>query len=470
MRRIALVAAAACALAAVSASSAQAYVYWADGNDIGRANLDGSGVNDAFIAGAGASSGVAVDGSHIYWGDGGAIARADLDGSDAQQTFITTDTGPFVAAIATDGGYIYWVTNGTDIYRASLSGTDATDLVPSAGSGLLSLAYADGTLYYGSGSAIYSVPAGGGSPATFVTLAGIDGAETPPLIDGIAAADGVLYWSEATNSNMGTFGDIGSATIGEPGTLEETFVDKLNEPGGVATDGTNVYWIDVGEAPNGIGRAAIATPTGAVDDFIANPGHLQDGIAVDAGIDPTTTTVACSPTTLTIGEPSSCVVTVGDSASSAVPTGTVSLTGNGGAFFSGSPCQLTPRTGDGATCTVGADLSSSGPHTITAHYSGDAVHQSSVGSAGLCAGTATQCGAPPPKKPACIVPKLKGKTLSQARAALRKAHCSLGKVNKPKHSHGKLKVSSSKPPAGKKLPDGAKVAVTLVAQSRKRKR
>ncbi len=475
VRRIALVAAVACAVATVSASSAQAYVYWADGNDIGRANLDGSGVNDAFIAGAGASTGVAVDGSHIYWGDGGAIARANLDGSDPQQTFITTDTSPFAAAIATDGTYIYWVTDSSQhpgVYRASLNGTGATDLVPSAGSGLFSLAYADGTLYYGSGSAIYSVPAGGGSPATFVTLTGIDGADTPPLIGGIAAADGVLYWSEATNSNLGTFGDIGSATIGEPGTLEETFIDKLNEPGGVATDGTNVYWIDVGEAPNGIGRAAIATPTGAVDDFIANPGHLQDGIAVDAGIDPTTTTVTCSPTTLTIGEPSSCVVTVGDSASSAVPTGTVTLTGNGGAFFSGSPCQLSPRTGGGATCTIGTDLSSSGPHTITAHYSGDPVHESSAGSASLCVGSATQCGGshPPPKQPACIVPKLKGKTLPQARAALKRAHCTLGKVRKPRHSHGTLHVSSSKPPAGKKLTNGAKVAVTLAAQSRKRKR
>jgi virginiamycin B lyase len=471
--RIALVAAVACALTAVSASSAQAYVYWANGNNIGRANLDGSGVDDAFIAGAGTSSGLAVDGSHVYWGDGGAIARSNLNGGDPQPTLITTDTSPFVAAITTDGNYIYWVTYGTTIYRASLNGAGPTDLVPSAGPGLLSLTYADDTLYYGSGSTIYSVPATGGTPEPFITLTGIGVDTPPPLVAGIATANGVLYWSEVTNSNEGTFGDIGSASISPPMDLDETFVSALDEPGGVATDGTYVYWTDVGTTPNEIGRAAIAAPAGAVDDFVDEPGHLQDGIAVDAGIDPTTTTVTCEPTTLTIGEPSSCIVTVSDSTSSAIPTGTVNFSGNGAAFFSGSPCQLVAKSGV-ASCTVGADLTAAGTHAVTATYAGDTVHHSSVGTVSLCAGSATQCGGskPPPAKPNCVVPKLKGKTLAQARTLLAKAHCKLGKVTKPKvkkhHKQPSLVVSSTKPGAGTKLTNGAKVAVKLVAAPKKK--
>jgi hypothetical protein len=66
--------------------------------------------------------------------------------------------------------------------------------------------------------------------------------------------------------------------------------------------------------------------------------------------------------------------------------------------------------------------------------------------------------------PACVVPRLKGKTLAQARTLLSKAHCTLGKVTRPRHvTNGqKLVVGSTRPGAGTKLPQGAKVAVTLV--------
>jgi beta-lactam-binding protein with PASTA domain len=75
---------------------------------------------------------------------------------------------------------------------------------------------------------------------------------------------------------------------------------------------------------------------------------------------------------------------------------------------------------------------------------------------------------PPPPPPArkCRVPKLKGKTLSQARTALTKANCKLGKVTKPKarkhHKLRKLVVKSTSPGPGAVKPLGTKVAVTLV--------
>ncbi len=58
----------------------------------------------------------------------------------------------------------------------------------------------------------------------------------------------------------------------------------------------------------------------------------------------------------------------------------------------------------------------------------------------------------PPALPTCTVPKLAGKTLGQAKAALTAGHCSLGKVTKPKPRKGKalpaLVVKSSSPAAG----------------------
>ena len=74
-------------------------------------------------------------------------------------------------------------------------------------------------------------------------------------------------------------------------------------------------------------------------------------------------------------------------------------------------------------------------------------------------------GGTPPLTPLvtkCIVPRLKGKTLAQARKLLAKAHCKLGKVTKPKH-HTKHRqvVVSQKPGARKSLPSGTKIAIRL---------
>src|SRR5690349_5928730 len=90
------------------AGSAQAYVYWGDysGGTIGRANLDGTGVEDSFIQTGGEPRAVAVDGSHIYWANyaGGTIGRANLDGSGVEPNFITGIAKP--AGVATTSSYI----------------------------------------------------------------------------------------------------------------------------------------------------------------------------------------------------------------------------------------------------------------------------------------------------------------------------------------------------------------------------
>ena len=69
---------------------------------------------------------------------------------------------------------------------------------------------------------------------------------------------------------------------------------------------------------------------------------------------------------------------------------------------------------------------------------------------------------PTAAQPQCVVPKLAGVTLAQARKRLAKAHCSLGKVTRGKHRSARtLRVSTSMPAAGKRRPQGAKVHVTL---------
>jgi hypothetical protein len=80
------------------------------------------------------ASGITVTGSHIYWTNTGptgpewTIGRANLDGTRVNQRFIRTANRP--CGIAVDQGHIYWAqTTGrfahpsTTIGRASLNGS-----------------------------------------------------------------------------------------------------------------------------------------------------------------------------------------------------------------------------------------------------------------------------------------------------------------------------------------------------------
>jgi hypothetical protein len=62
----------------------------------------------------------------------------------------------------------------------------------------------------------------------------------------------------------------------------------------------------------------------------------------------------------------------------------------------------------------------------------------------------------------CVVPSLKGDSLSKARHALNKAHCKLGKVTMSRGSSGSsLVVTHQKTAPGKRLPVWTRVAVTI---------
>jgi hypothetical protein len=83
-------------------------------------------VDERFITGVIAPIGVAVDGRHIYWTDYYGIGRANVDGTGVNQKFISLNPGftygPTAPAI--DGQYIYWTSEtGDQIGRASVDGT-----------------------------------------------------------------------------------------------------------------------------------------------------------------------------------------------------------------------------------------------------------------------------------------------------------------------------------------------------------
>ena len=72
-------------------------------------------------------------------------------------------------------------------------------------------------------------------------------------------------------------------------------------------------------------------------------------------------------------------------------------------------------------------------------------------------------GSTPSVVPRCVVPSLRGKTISKARTALTRAHCRLGKVHRPAHPRRNhtLRVVSQSPRAASRHPAAYPVAVTV---------
>ncbi len=89
---------------------------------------------------------------------------------------------------------------------------------------------------------------------------------------------------------------------------------------------------------------------------------------------PTTTSVACAPSSLTLGAgTSACTATVTDAAALASPTGNVSFTTSGdGSFSNAGLCALSMVSGASASCSVDYTPSAvgTGSHLITVSYEG----------------------------------------------------------------------------------------------------
>lgn len=268
----------ACVLAGAAcwclAASVSAAVYWANSsrNTIGRANVDGSGVNESFIGGGNDPFGVAVDAQHLYWTNygisphGTTIGRANLDGTGADQRFITGADQP--AATTVDRQHIYWANTGSGtIGRANLDGTGVDQRFITGADAPLGLAVDGQHIYWSNGgsNAIGRANLNGtGVTKSFIT--GADG------VAGLAVDGQHIYWG-----NDGT-GTIGRANVDGTG-ADPSFITGVGVPNGVSVDGQHIYWTD--SYGSTIGRANI-DGTGVNQSFITGTGRAY-GVAVDSG-------------------------------------------------------------------------------------------------------------------------------------------------------------------------------------------
>jgi virginiamycin B lyase len=266
----------------VIAPRAGAFVYWANagptfhGTTIGRANLNGTAVNQSFITGANGPCGVAVDGTHIYWGNSalgagvpsaGTIGRANLNGTGVNQFLTSVPDNP--CGVAVDGTHVYWGDpDRTTVGRANLNGSAANpDFIPSVACGV---AVDDSHIYWsnsGSTSVGRANLNGTGVDATF-----INGADHPC---GVAVDGAHIYWANSSSSVDGS--TIGRANLNGTG-VDQSFITGGHGVCGLAVSASQIYWGNF--ATDTIGRATLDGAT-VRQNFITGA-NAPCGVAVDA--------------------------------------------------------------------------------------------------------------------------------------------------------------------------------------------
>jgi virginiamycin B lyase len=242
--------------AAPAAAAAPGFIFWSNEQTarLGRANIDGTGVNQSFISGA-EGPGVAVDSKHVYWTNrtSNAIGRANLDGSDVNQRFITGMNEPY--SLAVDNQHIYWGTyQGSAIGRANLDGSGVAQSFINAGAGAHGIAVDGSHIYWSHGSAIgrANLDGSGVNQAFIVNL---------PYPDGIGVDASHIYFAP-----LGDFGhQIARANLdGSNVNLNFLKVGQAG-PAGMTVVGGHIYWVNLDSDYLGV---ANSDGTGILKNFI----------------------------------------------------------------------------------------------------------------------------------------------------------------------------------------------------------
>ncbi len=138
-------------------------------------------------------------------------------------------------------------------------------------------------------------------------------------------------------------------------------------------------------------------------------------------------------------------------------------TGSTVRLYAGSDCTGTPLATASAAELGSPGIGVSVAEGTTATFSATAAD--AAGNVSSCSASISYTRSHLDPGVTCIVPKLAGKKLGRAKAALREAHCGVGKVFRPKHRkgkrHGALVVKSSTPAEGASLPAGSAVNLKL---------
>jgi hypothetical protein len=233
------------------------------------------------------------------------------------------------------------------------------------------------------------------------------------------------YASAAASAAIGCTTGAGSASVTAAGTLNNQTTAPV-----LAADG---YHQVAGSITIDNGTLASEIGTTDIDGQARTVGAAPD-MGADELRHPTSSAVSCDPTSIFVGETTTCSATVTDTAatSASPPSGSVSF-GTGavgvGSFGSGGVCTLAPSTATASSCPVTYTPSQvgTGTHQLTGSYGGGASHDPSQGTSTPLTVTEAPPTATPPTSP-----------INSVCAKLRK------KLKKAKKAHNRAKVRKLK--------------------------
>ena len=114
--------------------AADGWLYWADENAIGRVRPDGAQLTRRFIAppqenGGGVADGLGTDGKHLFFSrcQDNEIGRVDTSGRGLDLSFIKLPAKSCPQALAVGNNHVYWAELVSNVGRATLQGTGASD-------------------------------------------------------------------------------------------------------------------------------------------------------------------------------------------------------------------------------------------------------------------------------------------------------------------------------------------------------
>jgi Bacterial Ig-like domain (group 3) len=297
-------------------------------------------------------------------------------GSSTTCTATVSDTSAGTGAVPT--GTVQWTSSGAGSFghgSCTLSGGSCSvQFTPSAGgSPTITGAY--------QGDAKHDVSSGQASLAVSSVHPTSTAVTCSP--SALAVNAGTTCTATVTDTSASAASPTGTVTFSNgsaPGAFSPANATCTLSPASGSTSTCQVTY-----SPAATGSQTITAGYAATGNFTNSADTAGATISVSKRT--TATSLACSPSSLTVNGTTTCTATVSDtdSGSAASPGGTVLFSGGNGSFSGGAACTLSADSATSASCSVTftAALGSEGSQTLAASYQGATDYQVSAGTAGV---------------------------------------------------------------------------------------
>jgi hypothetical protein len=223
--------------------------------------------------GPGYATGIASDSHYVYWNDfgGGVIARCAIGGCANEPTVIAPNE-PHAEGLSFDGANLYWAAMGDILTCASPACTSPSILATGQSTTITGTTAETAVVYWISSGGVEGCAATGcNQKPTTIT----PNVAAGPYGNDVVVVDGFAYYTSGNS--------IVSCPVGSPCGFPRT-IGSSSAPFGLASDGSDVYWLDADIAK--VYRCSIVGCVGSAEVFADQSsfdpaGEIGTNVALD---------------------------------------------------------------------------------------------------------------------------------------------------------------------------------------------